>query len=239
MRSLTRHLFPEHLQARFLLRPRKRSIYIWVHVDRSQQPRSRPMVGTGMKGRRQGARVPSITACEELRDAHLHGSARQVPDRPRIQCRPLTHSEDPASGILIGRDRHLAEWLGPLIVACASSKTPPEIETRTASAVQATSAGAIELSAGIRIISGLLSLLGVNGAALGAAYAGAHHLRLAFDDPAVRVVAPVAVGEWLLSAVPNEGNPLVKRYLGSADPSRHVRHHRGPDIEAPQRHRLQ
>jgi hypothetical protein len=119
---------------------------------------------------------------------------------------------------LIGRDPKSTEWLGPMPKLCASSKPPPKIEKSPTSAIDVTRTNALKLGVGIKILRGLLSSFKIDGAALDAAYSNAHSLRLTFANPITRMVSPVKLGEWLLTAMPNAANPVVKHYFANPDP---------------------
>ena len=144
--------------------------------------------------------------CSDPALTYLTGYGYNVVRLPSTKIQPLD---------AMGNEGGQTEWLGSMTQLCESRKPPPEVTRHTATAINATSSSALRLGVGIRILRGILSSFNIDGPALGAAYSGAKYLRIAIDSPVVRTSNIAEVGEWLLTAKPRKGNPVVKHYFGN------------------------
>lgn len=123
----------------------------------------------------------------------------------------------PRAGIdpldLLGRDGRSMEWLGRLDSLWTSSRPVPQLRPpQPAADIEGKTTSALELSAGLALLKGMLSAFNVGGS-LDAAYRHAATIEFGFSNVRVIGVAPLDVGNFLASGSADTANAVVEHYF--------------------------
>lgn len=142
--------------------------------------------------------------CRDKSLTFLNDKGYNVVRLPRAGIEPLD---------LLGRDGRSMEWLGRLDALWRSPNPVPQLRApQPAADIEGKTTSALELSAGLALLKGVLSAFNV-GAGLDAAYRHAATLEFAFSNVRSVAVAPLEVGSYLARGSADLGNPVIERYF--------------------------
>lgn len=152
--------------------------------------------------------------CEDPALTYLNRLGYNVVRVPRTGLMPLE--------VLGSESGRSPEPLGPLPTVWQSALAVPLVSSGDVATIRGKSTSNIKIGFGLRILEGILGAMGATVPQVSLAYSQARTVRFEFNNPDIKKIDPLLVGNFLAKGDLNTSNPFVQHYMLREDTRAYV-----------------